>query len=104
MQLGLLPFAVLLAMGLVAGAAWAALGAVRVQRQTRRLSLRHGVVLMVCFTAIWSASCFFFMLLASLGHSAHPLRDSWRQCLAGFMVFIVAPSALLVRLATRRSG
>jgi hypothetical protein len=104
MQFGLLPFAVLLALGLVAGAVWAAVGAVRVQRRTRRLSLRHGVVLMVCCTAIWSASCFFFMLLASLGHSAHPLRDSWPQCLASFMVVIVAPSALLIWLATRRSG
>jgi|WetSurMetagenome_2_1015567.scaffolds.fasta_scaffold194140_2 hypothetical protein len=104
MQPGLLPLAVLLALGLVAGAVWAALGAVRVQREARRLSLRHGVVLMACCTAIWSASCLFFMLLASLGHSAHPLRDSWPQCLAGFVVVVAAPSALLVRLAARRPG
>jgi hypothetical protein len=103
MQFGLFPLAVLLALGLVAGAVWAALGAVRVQRETRRLSLRHGVVLMVCCTAIWSASCFFFMLLASLGHSAHPLRDSWPQYLAGFLILVGAPAALLVSLATRRS-
>lgn len=104
MRLGLLPFAVLLGAGLVAVAVWAALGAVSVRRRTHRLSARHGIVLMVCCGALWSASCFFLKLLASLGHSAHPLRDSWPQCLAGFLVLIVAPSALLLWLGTRKPG
>ena len=104
MGLGLLPFALVVALAVVAGAVWAALGAVKVRRQTGRLSARHGIVLMACGTALWAASCFLFMLLASLGHSAYPLRDSWPQCLVAFLALVVAPAALLVRLATRRPG
>jgi cytochrome bd-type quinol oxidase subunit 2 len=104
MRVGLLPIAIFLALGVVALAAWALIRAVNENRDSGRVSGRHAIVLMVCCTALWLGLCFFFMLLASLGHSAHPLRDSWPQCLVSFLVLIVAPLTLLVWLAKRRSG
>ena len=99
MIIGLLPIASFLALGAVALAAWALIGAINEKRKRGRFSGLYAIVLMVCCTALWLGLCFFFILLASLGHSAYPLRDSWLQCLVSFLVLIVAPVTLLVRLA-----
>jgi uncharacterized protein involved in response to NO len=44
-----------------------------------------------------------FVVLASLGHSGHPLRDSWPQCLVSFILLVFAPLALFARFAGKRS-
>jgi cytochrome bd-type quinol oxidase subunit 2 len=103
MRSGLLPIVVLLALGIVTLAAWALIRAINENRDTGRVWGRHAIVLIACCTALWLGLCFFFMLLASLGHSTHPLRDSWPQCLVSFLALIIAPSTLLVWLAKRKS-
>ena len=104
MIIALLPIATFLALGAVALAAWALIGAINEKRKRGSFSALHTIVLMVCGTALWLGVSFFFMLRASLGHSAQPLRDAWSQCLVSFLVLIVAPVTLLVWLAKRRSG
>ena len=104
MRIGLLPLAAVLALGIAALAAWALIRAVSEKRSRGRLSARFAIVLMVCCLALWLGLCFFFTLLAGLGHSAYPLRDSRPQCLWSFLVLICAPLIVLVRLSRRGSG
>jgi formate-dependent nitrite reductase membrane component NrfD len=104
MRVGLLPIAVFLALGVAALAAWALIRVINEKHDRGRVSARHAIVLMVCCTALWLGLCYFFRILASLGHSAYPLRDARPQCLVSFLALIVAPLTLLVWLATRRSG
>jgi cytochrome bd-type quinol oxidase subunit 2 len=104
MRIGILPIVILVAFGVLALAAWTLIHAVNENRGSRRVSARHAIVLMACCTTLWLGLCFFFMIFASLGHSAHPLRDSWPQCVVSFLVLIVTPLALLIWLARRRSG
>ena len=104
MRVGLLPIAVFLALGVVALATWALIRAANKNRGSGRILGRYAIVLMVCCLALWLGLCYFFMIFASLGHSAYPLRDSRPQCLVSFLALIVAPLTLLVWLATRRSG
>ncbi|MCX6554495.1 MAG: hypothetical protein NTZ12_05695 [Candidatus Aminicenantes bacterium] len=99
MGIPILPFAVLGALAILALAAWAFARVIK----GNRISLRHAIVLMACCTALWLGLCFFFMVWAALGHSAHPLRDSWPQCAVSFFVLVVAPLALFVWRAKRRS-
>jgi O-antigen/teichoic acid export membrane protein len=104
MIIGLLPIATLLALGIAALAAWALIRAISEKRDRGRVPAGLAVVLMVCCLALWLGLCFFFMLLAGLGHSSYPLRDSWPQCLVSFLVLICAPLILIVWLDRRRSG
>ena len=104
MRIGLLPIAVSLALGVVALATWALIRAISKNRGSGRILGRYAIVLMVCCLALWLGLCYFFRILASLGHSAYPLRDSLPQCLVSFLVLIVAPLILLVWFAKRRSG
>ncbi len=104
MRVGLLPIAVLLALGVVALGVWALIRAINEKRDRGRFSRLHTIVLMMCCTALWLGLCFFFRLLAVLGHSPNPLHDSWPQCLVSFLVLIGAPLMLIVWLAKRRPG
>ena len=101
MRIGLLPIAVLVALGVVALAAWALGGAFKERRGGRRFQASRAVVVTVCGTALWLMLSFFFMVLASLGHSPHPLRDSWVKVVVSFIVLVCAPGAVLVWLAGR---
>ena len=96
MAIGIFPIAVLVA-AVAAGLLVSV--AVRLGRQVsrgQRLGWGHLAVLAAWSTSLWVAWSFFFALLAALGHSAHPWADSWRHCLAGFVVFMVAPAAVLL--------
>ena len=104
MRIGILPITILIACGVLALAAWAFIRALQGNIGGRRVSARHAIVLMTCCVALWLGLCFFFMVFASLGHSAHPLRDSWPQCVISFFVLVVAPLALFVWRAKRRFG
>jgi hypothetical protein len=104
MRVGLLPIAVFLALGVAALATWALIRVITAHRVSHRVSARYAIVLMVCCLALWLGLCYFFIIFASLGHSAYPLRDSQPQCLVSFLALIVAPLTLLVWLARRRSG
>jgi cytochrome bd-type quinol oxidase subunit 2 len=101
MGIPVLPFMVLAALAILALAAWAF---VRAIKGNRRVSMRHAFVLMACCLALWLGLCIFFMVLAALGHSTHPLRDSWPQCVASLFVLFVAPPVLFIWLAGRRSA
>jgi hypothetical protein len=103
MGIAVLPIAVLVVLGLLTLAAWVFVWALRGNRGGRRVSVRYAIVLMACCIALWLGLCFFFMVWASLGHSAHPLRDSWLQCLVSFFILIVTPLALFRWRAKRRS-
>ena len=103
MRLSILPIAILVIFGLIALATWACTGVLKRNHGSRRVSVRHTIVIMACCTALWLIVCFFFMIFASLGHSAHPFRDCWPQCAVSFIVLIVAPLALLRWLAKRKS-
>jgi hypothetical protein len=104
MHIGIVPIASLLALGLVALAAWALIRAISVKRKQDRLSVRHAVALMVCCTILWLGISFFSLLRAALGHSSHPLLDAWPECLVGFLVLSVAPLTVLIWLAKRRTS
>jgi hypothetical protein len=43
------------------------------------------------------------MLLASLGHSAHPLRDSWPECVVSFLILVVAPLSIVIWFSKRKT-
>jgi cytochrome bd-type quinol oxidase subunit 2 len=103
MHLSIFPFAILAVFGILALAAWAFTRVLNRAHGSRRVSVRHTIVIMACCTALWLILCFFLMIFASLGHSAHPFRDSWPQCAISFIVLIVAPFALLIWLAKRKS-
>jgi cytochrome bd-type quinol oxidase subunit 2 len=104
MQIGIMPFVIVTAGVLLALAGWALFRTFDERRTGRRISARHAIVLMTCCTALWLGVCFFSMVWTALGHSAHPWRDSWPQCLVSFVVLVLAPGALLIFLATRRAG
>jgi hypothetical protein len=104
MRVGLLPIAIFLALGVAALAAWALIRATNKNRGKGHVLGSYAIVLMACCTALWLGLCFFFMVFASLGHSPHPLLDSWPQCLVSFLVLIVVSVMLLVFLTKRRSG
>lgn len=100
MRIAILPIVVPVAFGLLALEAWAFVRALK----GNRVSLRHAIVLMACCLLLWLGLCFFFMVFATLGHSAHPLRDSWPQCVVSFFVVIIAPLVLFICSAKRSSG
>jgi hypothetical protein len=106
MYFGILPFAILLGLVAIAVMVWAVLGVVRVYRQDRRLSAVHAVVLMVFCAGVWLVLSFFFMILASLGHSTHALRDALPGCLVSFLILVVVPAVglrIIHLKATRRA-
>jgi len=104
MRIGLFPIALFLAIGIVVLAIWALSRAINKDRGKGRVVGSYAIILIVCCTTLWLGLCFFFMIFSSLGHSPHPLRDSWPQCLVSFLVLIVLPLILLAFLAKRRSG
>jgi cytochrome bd-type quinol oxidase subunit 2 len=102
MIIGLLPITLLLAFICVALATWALIRALTEKRRQGRVLARHAVVLLACGLALWLGISFFFLLRASLGHSAQPLRDARPQCLVSFLVLICAPVTFLVWPARQR--
>ncbi len=101
MGIPLLPFAVLAALAILVLAAWAF---VRALKGNRRVSMRQAVTFMACCFILWLGLSSFFMILASLGHSSHPLRDAWPPCAVSFFLFVVAPLSLFAWLSRRNSG
>jgi len=104
MRIGILPIVVLVALGILALAVRTFFHAFKKNRGGCPIPIRHAIVIMACSIALWLGLCFFFMIMAALGHSAHPLRDSWLPCAVSFFVLIVAPLALFIWLARRKSG
>jgi len=99
-----LPFAILAALAILALAVRAFVRVLKENRGGRRIPARQAIVFMACCITLWLGLCFFFMVLASLGHSAHPLRDSWLQCVVSFFVLVVFPLTLFAWFARRSSG
>jgi hypothetical protein len=48
---------------------------------------------------IWSL---FFIVRASLGHAAHPFLSTWKQSLAGVILFILVPAGFLLWFYIRK--
>ncbi|MBN2399669.1 MAG: hypothetical protein JXI33_04940 [Candidatus Aminicenantes bacterium] len=94
-------FTVLAALAILVLAAWAFL---RALKGNRRVSMRQAVALMACCFILWLGLSFFFMILASLGHSSHTLRDAWPPCAVSFFLFVFAPLSLFAWLSRQRSG
>jgi hypothetical protein len=103
MHIGLLPIVLLIALGVFALATWALARLVN-NRVHHRISLGPAIVVMACCMTLWLGLCFFFMLLASLGHSAHPLRDSWPECGASFLILVVSPLSIIIWLSKRKKS
>ncbi len=104
MHVGILPIAVVAAGGLVAFAVWALLGGLKERRAGRRVGASRAVAVLVCGVLLWLMLSVFFMVLASLGHSPHPLRDSWVPVLVSLVVLVCAPAAVLIWSAGRGEG
>jgi formate-dependent nitrite reductase membrane component NrfD len=104
MHIGLLPIVFLLPAAIAALAMGALIRTIG-ERRVKGLTVgSHAIVLMARCTVLWLGLCFFFMLLASLGHSVNPLCGSWPHGLVSFLVLIVATATLLVWLVKRKSG
>lgn len=103
MRIGLLPIVILIALGVLALAAWALVRFVK-NRADGRASSGPAIVVLACCTILWLGLCFLFMLLASLGHSAHPLRDSWPECVVSFLILVVAPLSIVIWFSKRKTG
>ena len=101
MRIGLFPIVVPIALGVLALAAWALIRFVK-NRADRRASSGPVIVVMACCTTLWLGLCFLFMLLASLGHSAYPLRDSWLKCVVSFLILVVAPLSIVIWFSKRK--
>src|SRR5512136_2727585 len=97
MHIGLLPIVILVALCLLALVVWALVRIFK-NRADRRASLGPAIVVMVCCTTLWFGLSFFLMLLASLGHSAHPLRESWPECVVSFLILVVSPLFIIIWL------
>ena len=104
MLIALLPITLLLALCLLALAVWALIRAIIDKHRQGCVPARHTVLLIVCCTLLWLGISSFFLLRASLQHSAHPLLDAWPKCLVGFLVLICAPVLFLVWPVRRKSG
>ncbi len=103
MHIGLFPIALLAALGLLALGAWAFARFVK-NRADRRASLGPAIAVLACCTTLWLGLSFFFMVLASLGHSGHPLRDSWLECFVSFLILVAAPLSIIVWFSKRKKG
>jgi cytochrome bd-type quinol oxidase subunit 2 len=101
MRIGLLAIVVLIALGVVSLAAWALVRFAK-NRADRRASSDPAIVVLACCTALWLGLCFPFMLLASLGHSSHPLRDSWPECVVSFLILVATPLSIVIWLSKRK--
>ena len=101
MHLGLLPFGLLVALGVVALVIGAIRRAAAVRRVTGRVPARHAVAVMAPCLALWLGLCVVLGVVASLGHSTHPWRDAWPQCAVGLAVLVVAPAVALAWIAIR---
>jgi len=94
--MSLSPFILVLILGSLLLTAWSAAGVIQSARARRPISF-SSVIVLTCtsafFCLVW---CLFLIVGASLGHSAHPLRDTWPQCVAGICVFVFLPTSLIL--------
>ncbi len=95
MRVGIFPFVVLIAIGLVVLATWAFVRFVR-NKSGQRASSRYAVVIIACCTILWLGVSFFFTLWASLGHSGHPVRDALPECAISFLILVGIPSSIVL--------
>ena len=102
MHIGLLPIALLVALGLLALAVWALMRLVT-NRAAGHSVTGPAIAVIACCATVWLGLCFFFMILASLGHSGHPLRDSWLECLVSFLILVVSPLPIVIWLSRRKA-
>lgn len=103
MAIGIFPFAVVVAAALAALLVATAVRLGRQARREQRLSRGRLALFAACAIALWAGTSFFFMLLAALGHSSHPVADSWPYSLVALAVFVALPAAgLLVQIRWSR--
>lgn len=106
MQVMLLPFIIIIVLAALGLVAWSVVRVIKRVRQGKPVSPMQ-VLALVGLLIILSASwCLFFIIRASLGHSAHPFVDAFPECLWGTLVILVLPTACLyffVRKQERKS-
>ncbi len=103
MRIGILPIVLAIGLGVLGLVGWALVRLVT-NRDHRRAVSGLAILVMACCTTLWFGLCSFFMLWASLGHSAHPLRDSWPECAVSFLILIVLPLAIIIWLSKRKAN